>query len=285
MQISLYEYNLPDLKAGIAKSAECIAHIHLHFEVLYIKKGRVPVMIGGKVYALYPGDCAVILPGILHKHLDGEENDEMFLSVCAPYFAGQYEELIKTEFAVTPVIRKEQVHKNVVFLLQSLVEQSRFRTVFNQQQIQIIMSTFQLLFAYILPQLSLRKKQDSDLSELTQCIIEYIFQNSKRKLSLDIVAEELGVSKYKISKIFANQLYMNFNQYLNLIRIDTAKTMLTTTNQSITTICYESGFSAVRTFNTSFYKITGFTPKEYRKQYLEGKLEEKYSYYLKEPSE
>ena len=280
MRDSLYEGSLPDLKAGIAKSSECIAHIHMHFELLYVRSGIIPVMIAGTVYTLYPGDCAVILPGIVHHHMDAEQGNSMFLAVCAPYFAGQYEETLKESFAQTPVIQKSDLPTTPSFLLESLIQLLKGRQKFTHQQSQITLCTFQLFFAYTLPLLNLRKRDQINLLDIAPHIMDYISKNITKKLSLEIVSKELGISKYKISKFFANQLQLTFNQYVNLLRIKTAKKMLTTTNESITTICYESGFSAVRTFNTVFLQNTGFSPKEYRQKYLSGTDKSKYDFYL-----
>ncbi len=280
MKDSLYEHSLPELKAGIAKSAECVAHMHAHFEILYVRKEIVPVMICGNIYTLHPGDCAVILPEMVHNHMNGDEHNEIFLAVCAPHLAGHYEETIKLNFAESPIIRNKTLPEIASFLLDTLAKQLDTHTVYTRHEFEITISTFQLFFAYILPLLNLRKRKDSDASGLTQCIMDYISQNSKRKLTLEIVSEELGISKYKISKVFTNQLQMNFNQYLNQLRINTAKKLLTSTDTSVTTICYESGFSAVRTFNTAFFQITGLSPKEYRQKHLDGELELKYDFYL-----
>ena len=280
MRDSLYEGSLPDLKAGIAESSECIAHIHMHFELLYVRSGIIPVMIAGTVYTLYPGDCAVILPGIVHHHMDAEQGNSMFLAVCAPYFAGQYEETLKENFAQTPVIQKSDLPTTPSFLLESLIQLLKGRQKFTHHQSQITLCTFQLFFAYTLPLLNLRKRDQINLLDIAPHIMDYISKNITKKLSLEIVSKELGISKYKISKFFANQLQLTFNQYVNLLRIKTAKKMLTTTNESITTICYESGFSAVRTFNTVFLQNTGFSPKEYRQKYLSGTDESKYDFYL-----
>ena len=285
MKDSLYEYSLPELKAGIASSSECIAHMHIHFEILYVRKGVIPVMISGIVYTLFPGDCAVIFPGVLHNHMNASEGNEMFMAVCSPHFAGQYEEILKQDYADMPVLRKSALHKNAAILLDSLTELLNARTDFTEYLSQITTSSFQLFFAYVLPELHLRDRNDSDWSELTQRVMQYITQNIKRKLTIEIISKELGISKYKISKIFANELQMNFNQYLNQLRINNAKKLLTTTNNSVTTICFESGFSAVRTFNTVFFQIVGISPTEYRQQYLHGKLEHKYDFYLNPPSD
>ena len=283
MKDSLYEHSLPALKTGIARCTECVAHIHLHFEIIYAREGVSRVMIAGTVYTLYPGDCAVILPGLIHKHTDSAEDNKVFLAVCEPRFAGQYAETLKTNFAETPVMRKADIHKNAAFLVDTLIELLGDATSFTQYQYQITLSTFQLFFAYTLPLLHLRKRNESDSVGPMQRVLEYISQNSKRKLTLDIVSEELGISKYAISKIFTTQLQMNFNQYLNLLRINTAKKLLETTDLSITNICYESGFSAVRTFNTAFFNNTGFSPKDYRQKFLSGDLEHKYDFYLESP--
>ena len=283
MRDSLYERSLPELKAGIAKSSECIAHIHMHFELLYVRTGIIPVMIAGTVYTLHPGDCAVILRGIVHHHMDAEEGNSMFLAVCAAYFAGQYEETLKENFAQTPIIRKSDMSPTVTYLLDSLIELLKGRQKFTRQQSEITLSTFQLIFAYTLPLLGLRKRDQINLLDIAPYIMEYISKNITKKLTLEMLSKELGISKYKISKFFANQLQLTFNQYVNLLRIKNAKKMLTTTNKSITTICYETGFSAVRTFNTVFLQNTGFTPKEYRQKHLTGDDEFKYNFYLDSP--
>ena len=284
MRDSLYEGSLPDLKAGIAKSSECIAHIHMHFEILYVRSGIIPVMIAGTIHTLYPGDCAVILPGIVHHHMDAEEGNSMFLAVCAPYFAGQYEETLKENFAQTPVVRKSDLPTTAAFLLKSLIELLKGRQKFTRQQLQITLSTFQLFFAYMLPLLKLQKKGQMKFLDIAPYVLEYISKNITKKLSLEIVSKELGISQYKISKFFTSQLQLTFSQYVNLLRINSAKRMLTSTDKNITTICYESGFSAIRTFNAVFLENTGFSPKEYRQKYFIGNDEHKYEFYLESAS-
>ena len=190
MRDSLYERSLPELKAGIAKSSECIAHIHMHFELLYVRTGIIPVMIAGTVYTLHPGDCAVILPGIVHHHMDAEEGNSMFLAVCAAYFAGQYEETLKENFAQTPIIRKSDMSPTVTYLLDSLIELLKGRQKFTRQQSEITLSTFQLIFAYTLPLLSLRKRDQINLLDIAPYIMEYISKNITKKLTLEMLSKE-----------------------------------------------------------------------------------------------
>lgn len=270
---NLYEHSLPELKAGIATCNTSLVHLHGNLEMLYVIKGSIRIMIAGTIYALSSGDCAFILPGTVHCHIDSTEQRGMLMVVCAPFYAGQYEETIQKNTADTPVIRKEDIRPNIALLLQMLCDSLTQVPIYApKQQTQILRAQFQLLFSYLLPLLHLRKRQPSDLPHTTQRIMEYISENQKQKLSLDILSSALGISKSAISKIFTNQLHMNFNQYLNELRVNTAKNMLVNTSETITAICFESGFSAIRTFNAAFYKSTGKTPKEYRMEFQSGKI-------------
>ena len=276
MPNSSYEHSLPDLKAGLATCAASIVHLHVNLELLYVFKGDIRIMISGAIYTLSPGDCAVILPGVVHSHIEGTAYQGMLMVVCASSYAGQYEEILQKNIAETPVIRKEQIRQNVAYLFRLLTDQlTQVPAYAPKQQTQILRAQLQLLFAYLLPLLHLRRRSVSDLPEVTQRILEYISEHLNQKLSLDILAKALGISKFKISRIFTNHLHVNFNQYVNELRVNAAKNMLATTSEPITSICYECGFSAVRTFNAAFFAITGKTPGEYRKESMAGEAPSK----------
>ena len=95
-------------------------------------------------------------------------------------------------------------------------------------------------------------------------MIEYISLNFKQDISLDTLAEEFSVSKYYISHIFSNRIRINFRSYLALLRTEYAAGLIRSTNDSITNICLNAGFSSQRTFNRAFKQIYGVTPREYK---------------------
>ncbi|MFT6267856.1 MAG: AraC-like DNA-binding protein [Alphaproteobacteria bacterium] len=89
-------------------------------------------------------------------------------------------------------------------------------------------------------------------------------------LKMKDVAYKLDVSEYRISRII--RLYFkaeNFNQYINELRIDHAKTLLVNSANkrwTILVIALESGFSSIVSFNRVFKSMCGCTPSEYRQQ-------------------
>jgi AraC-like DNA-binding protein len=61
-----------------------------------------------------------------------------------------------------------------------------------------------------------------------------------------------------------DHLSVNFYDYVNGWRIKAACDALRTTDLTVVTISEDVGFNAKSTFNASFKKITGQTPRQYR---------------------
>ena len=100
-------------------------------------------------------------------------------------------------------------------------------------------------------------------------IREQLFLDSK--LTLESLANEIGVSKSHLSRIFNNELNKSFSDYIKELRVKKAVTYLENPkflNYTIVAIGLEAGFNSKTTFNTAFKKITGVTPSEYRKSNL-----------------
>ena len=81
-----------------------------------------------------------------------------------------------------------------------------------------------------------------------------------------ILAFDLGISKYVLSRMFAKTFHCNFSKYLNGVRLNYAVGALENTQDTITNICLECGFESQRTFNRVFKERYKITPREYRKR-------------------
>ncbi|SEA23505.1 Helix-turn-helix domain-containing protein [Chitinophaga terrae (ex Kim and Jung 2007)] len=87
-------------------------------------------------------------------------------------------------------------------------------------------------------------------------------------LTLPGLAEHLEISVHELSYLLNAGLEKNFYQYINQYRVAKAKELLSSvTHQhlSILAIGFEAGFNSKTAFNTSFKKLTGQTPGEFRK--------------------
>lgn len=98
--------------------------------------------------------------------------------------------------------------------------------------------------------------------------VVYMENHYKEKLSLEEVANYVGLSQYYFSNLFKKTKGVKFSSYLNEVRIDEAKKMLRNPKITIAKICEEVGFNDQPYFSKNFKKYTGMTVTEYRENYL-----------------
>lgn len=83
-------------------------------------------------------------------------------------------------------------------------------------------------------------------------------------LTLPAVAERTGISVNHISQAINQHLGRNFFDVVNGYRVEEAKKLLATTDDSILDIALTVGFNAKSTFNAAFKNAVGDTPSRFR---------------------
>ena len=102
-------------------------------------------------------------------------------------------------------------------------------------------------------------------------MVEKVFLNPE--LSLDVLADRVGISPKRLSQIINTTYERNFFDYVNSFRIEEAMRILRDSPDPGLTVLeamYQSGFNSKSSFNTIFKKKTGLTPTAYRRQYQGG---------------
>lgn len=116
-----------------------------------------------------------------------------------------------------------------------------------------------------------RKLISDEELERIKTHLENIMENRKpyldSELNLIKLAEMLSVSTHHLSYVINTGFQKNFFQYVNEFRVEYAKLLLKDSGSklSILGIAYESGFNSKTSFNTTFKKVTGQTPSEFKK--------------------
>ena len=78
------------------------------------------------------------------------------------------------------------------------------------------------------------------------------------------MAELVGMSDSAFSHFFKSKTNTTFIDYVNSLRIAKACQLLSDTNQTVSEICYSSGFNNMSNFIRMFKKKKQYTPNEYR---------------------
>ncbi|MFC5404069.1 AraC family transcriptional regulator [Cohnella soli] len=126
-----------------------------------------------------------------------------------------------------------------------------------------IKSDFHALFEHLAQELVAKKdNKHLNLIEDVARIVQRDFANPA--LSLDTVADEVGFSSPYVGKLFRKHFLVSVNDYINQIRLTHATEWIATTDDTITDIMLQSGFSSRSHFFTLFKKEHGLTPSQYR---------------------
>lgn len=96
---------------------------------------------------------------------------------------------------------------------------------------------------------------------------EYIMLNLSGSVSLEEVCGIVGYNSTYFSVLFKKECGMNFSEYVMRARIEKAKKLLKSTNETVATIMSMVGYTDIKTFNRNFNKIVGVNPGQYRKLY------------------
>lgn len=97
-------------------------------------------------------------------------------------------------------------------------------------------------------------------------LITYIHKNYNNPLfTLNLIEQELGLNHYVVNSIIRKEFDIGYKQYLNRIRMDEAKRLLTVTDKPIATIGEKVGYLYSNSFSRTFRSVVGVTPNEYRK--------------------
>lgn len=96
-------------------------------------------------------------------------------------------------------------------------------------------------------------------------VVNYITQNFTQPITLENAARQLNMGPVVFSRFFHRATGQRFKDVVIQLRISKACEYLEMTDESVTNICFNVGFSNVSNFNRRFLAVKGMTPTEYRR--------------------
>ena len=119
---------------------------------------------------------------------------------------------------------------------------------------------------------ALKKRQEEQAKKAKRDIVktatEYINTHYNQNLTLHDVAQKCYCNPNYLSGLFQKKLKLNFLQYLNIVRVNNAKTLLLIRGMPISEIAERVGFTTATGFIKAYKKQEGITPYQSRKQML-----------------
>jgi AraC-like DNA-binding protein len=96
-------------------------------------------------------------------------------------------------------------------------------------------------------------------------VLDYINQNYMEEITVDELADMIGVTKYYFCKLFKKLNGKTLSEYINYIRISEAYLLIKGTDLRITDIAMTVGFTDINYFSRVFKSIMSISPTMVRK--------------------
>lgn len=232
------------------------AYYTLHFVV----DGQGVLCTKSKTYPLKTGDIFFLPPNVQFKYYPITENPwkYVWLTVNGEKTKEYFNKLLFNK-------------KNLIYHCQnSELLKSTFYDFFcnyspNTVNEETMLSLFFKIMAIIVEERNPQQKRSSYSKYYLEEIQNIISSNFK---NIDFKIEDLSaithLSYPYIIKIFKKHMNISLKKYLYTMRLEHAAQLLITTDDSITEIAYNSGFSDPLYFSTAFKKFYNLPPTEYR---------------------
>ncbi|ACU75239.1 transcriptional regulator, AraC family [Catenulispora acidiphila DSM 44928] len=102
------------------------------------------------------------------------------------------------------------------------------------------------------------------MNEAVERVVAYLYDQYDQPITLADMADVAILSQFHFARTFREVTGVSPGRFLSAIRLQRAKTLLTTTELTVTDISYMVGYNSLGTFTSRFTKSVGVTPIQYR---------------------
>ena len=96
---------------------------------------------------------------------------------------------------------------------------------------------------------------------------DYIEENISEKITVEELADFIALGKRSLERRFKIATNNTVLEYIHRVKIETAKRSFENSRKNINEVMFDVGYTDTKAFRSTFKKITGLTPVEYRNKY------------------
>lgn len=239
-------------------------HWHEFFELGFVIGGAGVHRCNGGVARLVPGSVFLLTPADLHAL--GPAGDRTLRLYDVIFTPAALPEETKQLLAHWPPATGAQLPEPVPALrpdIERLWEEEE-RDAFGRDQVQV--ATLQRIVVDLV-RLAARDTDGQILARRADPVrvaIAWIDQSFRRPITLADAAARAGLSPSYFSERFHAFTGAPFQRYVQHRRLQFARTLLATSDISITDVCYASGFNTLSHFERAFRTRYGQSPRAWR---------------------
>ena len=96
---------------------------------------------------------------------------------------------------------------------------------------------------------------------------DFIEKNYQDKITVEQIASMLALSRRNLERRFKKATANTIVEYIQRVKVEAAKMSLESSRENISEVMYKVGYTDTKAFRTTFKKITGLSPVQYRNKY------------------
>lgn len=236
-------------------NGDCATHWHEFYEIEYVLDGHGRCDINSQTFEMKSGMLFFMTPADFHtvKSADATVINIMFSSdMATPSYLAPYTALdVAKAISVTP-----QTQPFIETILHEIVENKSNRRLCSALIDALLLKSSESFAVFC----------GDNTYSLSQKMCFYIINHFREKISLEDMANAIGVTPTYASAVFKEQMRTGFKNYLNNMRFDYAKKLLRYSALSVQQICADSGFDDYPNFIRRFKERFGVSPTQYRER-------------------
>ena len=242
---------------------ECQGHVEREDgfswpQILYCTKGSGTLLVEGKRYRIQPY-MAVFLPAnVPHEYFPNEDIWDIHWAVPAGS-------------ALNSLLEHFQLTEAAVYRLTDITRlEAAFRSMHESLHSDDIFGNYRCagyLYEFLLEfyRLVSLKESGNYYSPALHKALDYINQHFLEVISMEDLCRASNVSKQHLCALFRTSLHMRPMEYITRKRLQAAKEMLSSTDDSIEKIAERTGFCTASYFCKNFRRYEGITAGDFRK--------------------
>ncbi len=261
------------------------------YEIMYIVKGELTVMVDNETITSEKNDCIIIPPFLRHKQLIADGKSCEYYGIHLDFFYDESNtdfnsqeiyskpcEQRKFEVQADPTLSKRKNYsfsRIGEFEKFTVTQSARFERIFNEifkcfhqkdeLSVLVMKANVLLLIQTILTDL-VSSNGGAHQNEIVSNFITYTTNHFSEDINITELAKQYGFSPNYFSKLFKTIINKTPKEFLINVRLDEAKKLLKLGLYTVSEVCTMVGYDDLHYFSRLFKQKEGMSPALFAKQ-------------------
>ena len=257
----------------------CPPHTHDHFEIFYVMTGTCGQQLDDRRFTLHKGDVGFLAPGAVHTlevtddslvfsiYIDRDTMDHILA------YTLHYDNILSDFFVGSLYSRRplgsilfyetgEDIQDHILDMYQEYTAPDSFTPQVLENMLPIL---FVRLLRHYKDQFYVATAGPHQYKGQPLRMLSYIYDHYQ-EVSLETLAETFGYSLAHVSRLIRQETGIGFSALIRQIRMNRAIHLLRETDQTVSEISEQVGYTSPESFIRAFEKEYKFSPSRYRQQ-------------------